>query len=204
MIIQTLAFYLFAGIAIAAGVMVISARNPVHSVLFLILAFFNSAGLFILMGAEFLAMILVVVYVGAVAVLFLFVVMMLDINFVELRQGFLQYLPIGGMIGLILLVELVLVFGAWVAAPGASAGLRLPTPPVDQVTNTHALGGVLYTQYIYLFQAAGLILLVAMIGAIVLALRDRAGVRRQKIGAQVARRRADSLEIKDVPTGRGI
>ena len=204
MIIQTLAFYLFGGIAIAAGVMVISARNPVHSVLFLILAFFNSAGLFILMGAEFLAMILVVVYVGAVAVLFLFVVMMLDIKFVELRQGFLRYLPIGGMIGLILLVELALVFGAWVAAPGAAARLRLPMPPPDQVSNTHALGAVLYTKYVYLFQAAGLVLLVAMIGAIVLTLRDRAGVRRQRIAAQVARRRADSLEIKDVPTGRGI
>ena len=203
MIVQALAFYLFAGTALAAGVMVVAARNPVHSVLFLILAFFNSAGLFVLMGAEFLAMILVVVYVGAVAVLFLFVVMMLDINFVELRRGFLQYLPIGGLIGLVLLVELLLVFGAWVAAPEALATAQRPIPPVGQVTNTHALGAVLYTDYVYLFQAAGLILLVAMIGAIVLTLRQREGVRRQSIAAQVARGKR-SVEIKDVATGSGI
>jgi len=203
MIVQALAFYLFAGTALAAGVMVVAARNPVHSVLFLILAFFNSAGLFVLMGAEFLAMILVVVYVGAVAVLFLFVVMMLDINFVELRRGFLQYLPIGGLIGLVLLVELVLVFGAWVAAPEALATAQRPIPPVGQVTNTHALGAVLYTDYVYLFQAAGLILLVAMIGAIVLTLRQREGVRRQSIAAQVARGKR-SVEVKDVATGSGI
>jgi len=203
MIVQALAFYLFAGTALAAGVMVVGARNPVHSVLFLILAFFNSAGLFVLLGAEFLAMILVVVYVGAVAVLFLFVVMMLDINFVELRRGFLQYLPIGGLIGLVLLVELLLVFGAWVAAPEASATAQRPIPPVGEVTNTHALGAVLYTDYVYLFQAAGLILLVAMIGAIVLTLRQREGVRRQSIAAQVARGKR-SVEIKDVTTGSGI
>jgi len=203
MIVQALAFYLFAGTALAAGVMVVAARNPVHSVLFLILAFFNSAGLFVLMGAEFLAMILVVVYVGAVAVLFLFVVMMLDINFVELRRGFLQYLPIGGLIGLVLLVELLLVFGAWVAAPEALATAQRPIPPVGQVTNTHALGAVLYTDYVYLFQAAGLILLVAMIGAIVLTLRQREGVRRQSIAAQVARGKR-SVEVKDVATGSGI
>src|SRR5262247_3275110 len=135
-------FYLFALVAIASGVMVVSARNPVHSVLFLILCFFNAAGLFVLLGAEFLAMILVIVYVGAVAVLFLFVVMMLDINFVALRHGFLQYLPIGALIGLVLLVELVLVFGAWVAAPGAATSLHLPVPPLAQATNTHALGDV--------------------------------------------------------------
>jgi len=203
MIVQALAFYLFAGTALAAGVMVVAARNPVHSVLFLILAFFNSAGLFVLMGAEFLAMILVVVYVGAVAVLFLFVVMMLDINFVELRRGFLQYLPIGGLIGLVLLVELLLVFGAWVAAPEALATAQRPIPPVGQVTNTHALGAVLYTDYVYLFQAAGLVLLVAMIGAIVLTLRQREGVRRQSIAAQVARGKR-SVEVKDVATGSGI
>jgi NADH-quinone oxidoreductase subunit J len=204
MIVQALAFYLFAAIAVAAGVMVISARNPVHSVLFLILAFFNSAGLFVLMGAEFLAMILVVVYVGAVAVLFLFVVMMLDINFVELRQGFLQYLPLGGLIGLVLLVELALVAGAWVAAPEAGAVAGLPVLPPDQVTNTQALGEVIYTKYVYLFQAAGLVLLVAMVGAIVLTLRQREGVRRQRIGAQIARRRDEAIEVKKVSSGSGV
>ena len=204
MIIQALAFYLFAAITAAAGVMVISARNPVHSVLFLILAFFNASGLFVLMGAEFLAMILVVVYVGAVAVLFLFVVMMLDINFTELRQGFLQYLPIGALVGIILLAELIMVVGAWVVAPEAGMATSLPIAPPDQVTNTQALGEVLYTKYIYLFQAAGLVLLVAMIGAIVLTLRQREGVRRQKIGEQVSRPRGSTIEVKDVPSGSGI
>ncbi len=202
MIIQALAFYLFAAVAVASGVMVIGARNPVHSVLFLILAFFNSAGLFVLLGAEFLAMILVVVYVGAVAVLFLFVVMMLDINFVALREGLLRYLPIGALIGLILLAELVLVFGAWVVAPSARQLAVVPVRP--DLTNAEALGRVLYTNYFYLFQTAGLILLVAMIGAIVLTLRQREGVRRQKIGVQVSRRRADTIEVKDVPSGSGI
>ncbi len=202
MILQALAFYLFAFVAVASGVMVISSRNPVHSVLFLILAFFNAAGLFVLMGAEFLAMILVVVYVGAVAVLFLFVVMMLDINYVEMRKGFLQYLPVGGLIGLILLVELAFVVGAWVAAPGAVASI--PIAPPEQVHNTRALGNVIYTDYIYLFQAAGLILLVAMVGAIVLTLRQREGVRRQSIAGQIGRKRADSIELKDVPTGSGV
>jgi NADH-quinone oxidoreductase subunit J len=202
MIVQALAFYLFAAVAVASGVMVIGARNPVHSVLFLILAFFNSAGLFVLMGAEFLAMILVVVYVGAVAVLFLFVVMMLDINFVALREGFLRYLPIGALIGLILLVELVLVFGAWIVAPSAPSLVAVPVRP--DITNAEALGRVLYTDYLYLFQTAGLILLVAMIGAIVLTLRHREGVRRQKIAAQVSRTRAQTLEVKDVPTGSGV
>ena len=204
MIVQALAFYLFAAVAVGAGVMVISARNPVHSVLFLIMAFFNSAGLFVLMGAEFLAMILVVVYVGAVAVLFLFVVMMLDINFVELRQGFLQYLPLGGLIGLVLLVELALVAGAWVIAPEAEAMAGLPVLPPDQVTNTQALGEVLYTKYVYLFQASGLVLLVAMVGAIVLTLRQREGVRRQKIGAQISRRRDEAIEVKKVPSRSGV
>jgi len=202
MIIQAIAFYLFAVVVVASGVMVIAARNPVHSVLFLILAFFNSAGLFVLMGAEFLAMILVVVYVGAVAVLFLFVVMMLDINFVALREGFLRYLPIGMVIGLILLVELIFVFGAWVIAPSAPQMVVAPIHP--DVTNTEALGRILYTDYLYLFQTAGLILLVAMIGAIVLTLRQRVDVRRQSIAAQVSRRRADTLEVKDVPSGSGI
>jgi NADH-quinone oxidoreductase subunit J len=202
MIIQAIAFYLFAAVAVASGVMVIGARNPVHSVLFLILAFFNSAGLFVLLGAELLAMILVVVYVGAVAVLFLFVVMMLDINFVALREGFIRYLPIGALIGLILLAELVLVFGAWAVAPGAHQLAIAPVRP--DLTNAEALGRVLYTQYFYLFQTAGLILLVAMIGAIVLTLRQREGVRRQSIATQVSRRRADTIEVKDVPTGSGI
>jgi NADH-quinone oxidoreductase subunit J len=201
MILQGLIFYLFSAVAVAAGVMVISARNPVHSVLFLILAFFNGAGLFVLLGAEFLAMILVIVYVGAVAVLFLFVVMMLDINFAELRQGFLNYLPIGGMIGLILLVELALVFGSWVIAPEAATAAAAPTPDIARVTNTHALGVLLYTRYVYLFQAAGLILLVAMIGAIVLTLRVRKGVRKQKISRQVAR--GKTVELKKVPTRGG-
>ena len=204
MIVQGLAFYLFAFVAIASGVMVISARNPVHSVLFLILAFFNSAGLFVLMGAEFLAMILVVVYVGAVAVLFLFVVMMLDINFVELREGFLQYLPIGALIGIILLAELILIAGSWVAAPEVASVAASPVPPVDQVSNTQALGRLIYTKYIYFFQAAGLVLLVAMVGAIVLTLRQRAGVRKQRISDQLARRREDAVEVVKVETGSGI
>ncbi len=204
MIIQALAFYLFALTAIAAGVMVISARNPVHSVLFLILAFFNTAGLFVLIGAEFLAMILVVVYVGAVAVLFLFVVMMLDINFAELREGFLQYLPIGALVGIILAAELVLIFGSWVINPEASQIIAAPISAPDEITNTHALGQLLYTEYVYLFQAAGLVLLVAMIGAIVLTLRRRPNVRRQRVAEQISRPVEDVIEIKDVPTGSGI
>ena len=204
MIIQVIAFYAFAAVTVAAGVMVISARNPVHSVLFLILAFFNAAGLFVLMGAEFLAFILVIVYVGAVAVLFLFVVMMLDINFVALRQGFLQYLPVGALVGIILLVELIFITGAWVVAPDAGGLLAAKAPALDQVTNTEALGRLIYTQYVYLFQAAGLVLLVAMIGAIVLTLRSRPGVRRQKIADQIGRRRGDAVEVKDVPVGKGV
>ena len=204
MLVQALAFYLFAGVAVASGVMVISARNPVHSVLFLILAFFNAAGLFILMGAEFLAMILVVVYVGAVAVLFLFVVMMLDINFVELRQGFMQYLPFGALVAVVLLAELALVLGSWLASPAAHTVARVPTPPAAQVTNTHALGAVLYTDYIYLFQAAGMILLISMIGAIVLTLRQREGVRKQSIWHQQARRREQTVELKKIPTRTGV
>jgi len=184
--------------------MVIAARNPVHSVLFLILAFFNGAGLFVLMGAEFLAMILVIVYVGAVAVLFLFVVMMLDVDLVAIREGFLQYLPIGGLIGIILLVELLLVLGTWIAVPETAAVAGVPIPPPDQVSNTRALGAVLYTKYVYLFQASGLILLVAMIGAIVLTLRRRDGVRRQSISEQVGRRRDESVEVKKVPSRSGV
>ena len=204
MIIQGLAFYMFAAITVAAAVLVISARNPVHSVLFLILAFFNAAGLFVLMGAEFIAMILVIVYVGAVAVLFLFVVMMLNINFTELRQGFLQYLPIGGLIGLVLLAELVLIVGSWVVAPEGSVKLASPAPPMETITNTHAIGNVLYTDYIYLFQAAGVVLLIAMVGAIVLTHRGREGVRRQRISQQVSRTREQSVELKKVEPGSGI
>jgi NADH-quinone oxidoreductase subunit J len=204
MILQTIMFYLFAAVAIASGVMVVSARNPVHSVLFLILAFFNSAGLFVLLGAEFLAMILVIVYVGAVAVLFLFVVMMLDVDFAELRGGFMRYLPIGALIGLILLAELLLVFGSWVIAPGVAGLAAAPLPPGGaQVTNTRALGDLLYTRYLFAFQAAGLILLVAMIGAIVLTLRRRVGVRRQSIPAQLARTRAQAVAVVKVPLGGG-
>jgi NADH-quinone oxidoreductase subunit J len=183
--------------------MVIAAKNPVHSVLFLILAFVNAAGLFVLLGAEFLAMILIIVYVGAVAVLFLFVVMMLDINFVELREGFLRYSPIGALVGVVLLIELGIGFTAWQAAPAMSASV--PAIPADSsVTNTHALGLILYTKYFYLFQAAGLVLLVAMIGAIVLTLRHREGVRRQSISAQVGRRREETLEVRKVQSGSGV
>jgi len=203
MIIQALAFWLFAIVLVAAGAMVVTARNPVHSVLFLILAFFNAAGLFVLLGAEFLAMILVVVYVGAVAVLFLFVVMMLDINFAELREGFLRYLPIGTLIGLVLLAELLLVFGAWITAPDVAAAITAPAPPAARVPNTVALGTLLYTRYVYVFQAAGVILLIAMIGAIVLTLRRRPDVRRQRIAVQHARSRRETIELVKVPPGQG-
>jgi len=204
MIIQALAFYAFAAVLLAAAIMVVGARNPVHSVLFLILAFFNAAGLFVLAGAEFLAMILVVVYVGAVAVLFLFVVMMLDINFSELRAGFIQYLPVGALVGLILLAELILVFGAWAVSPDAASVAADPITLDPGRTNTQQLGAVLYTKYVYLFQAAGVILLIAMIGAIVLTLRHREDVRRQKIPQQIGRRREDSVELKKVPSGGGV
>jgi NADH-quinone oxidoreductase subunit J len=204
-VIQAIAFYALSFIAVAAGFLVISARNPVHSVLFLILAFFTSAGLFLLLGAEFLALILVVVYVGAVAVLFLFVVMMLDIDFVALRQGFLQYLPIGALVGLILLTELILVLGAYFApVPEAAFTGRVPVPALDQATNTEALAQILYTNYIYFFQAAGIILLIAMIGAIVLTLRHREGVKRQDVAAQVGRRPEEAVEMKKVKPGQGI
>ena len=202
--LQAITFYVFACVTVAAGVMVISSRNPVHSVLFLILAFFNAAGLFVLLGAEFLAMILVIVYVGAVAVLFLFVVMMLDINFVELRQGFLQYLPVGGLIGLILIVELLLVVSGWVIKPGKISGAAINSEAAANITNTLALGRLIYTDYIYLFQAAGLILLVAMVGAIVLTLRRREGVKRQRIADQLDRNPEEAIEVVKVDTGSGI
>jgi NADH-quinone oxidoreductase subunit J len=205
MTVASLFFYVFAIVAVASAFMVIAARNPVHSVLFLILTFVNASGLFILLGAEFLAMMLIVVYVGAVAVLFLFVVMMLDIDFAELRSGFTRYLPIGALIGFILLAELLLIFGSWVIAPGV-AGLKAAPLPANAgaLTNTRALGELLYTRYIFAFQAAGVILLVAMIGAIVLTLRARVGVRHQSIARQLARTRAESVEVVKVPIGVGV
>jgi len=197
-------FYLFAVVAIASAVMVIASRNPVHSVLFLILTFFNASGLFILLGAEFMAMILVVVYVGAVAVLFLFVVMMLDIDFSELREGMLTYAPFGMVVGLILFTELALVLGVWAFSPEAAGALAAPTPAASVTTNTEALGQLLYTRYIYYFQAAGLVLLVAMIGAIVLTLRHKEGVKRQNISDQVARGPETAVEVRKVKPGQGI
>ncbi len=189
-------FYLFSAIMLASAFMVIAARNPVHSVLFLILAFVNAAGLFLLAGAEFLGMILIVVYVGAVAVLFLFVVMMLDVDFAEMKRGFLQVLPIGAIVGAIVAIELTLVAGSWVIAPEGSAALGAPVKA--GVGNTQALGQVLYTQYLLFFQLAGLVLLTAMIGAIVLTLRHKV-VKRQNIPDQVARTQAGVVEIKKVP-----
>jgi len=198
--IAALAFYAFAAVLIGSAVMVVTSRNPVHSVLFLILAFFNAAGLFLIAGAEFLAMILVIVYVGAVAVLFLFVVMMLDIDFARLREGFQRYAPVGALIGLVLLVQLVMVMISWRMAPGAMP-LRLNETPSD-IPNAQALGRILYTDYIYLFQGCGLILLVAMIGAIVLTLRDKPNSKRQNIAEQIAR--AGSVTNVAVPTGAGL
>ena len=202
MIIPTLFFYLFAGACVASAVMVIASRNPVHSVLFLILAFVNASGLFILLGAEFLAMILVVVYVGAVAVLFLFVIMMLDVDFAELRQGFLNYLPFGMLIGAIFLAELVLAVGGWVINPNIAKSLGSPIPA--GISNTEALGLVLYTKYIHYFQVAGLILLVAMVGAIVLTLRHKTNVRRQDISVQNARTKETAMTVVKVTPGQGL
>jgi NADH-quinone oxidoreductase subunit J len=204
MIVSALFFYLFAGVCIASAFMVIAAKNPVHSVLFLILAFVNASGLFVLMGAEFLAMILVVVYVGAVAVLFLFVVMMLDVDFAEFRQGSLQYLPIGALVGLIVLAELLLVVVGWTIAPDMAQTITAPIPPIASTTNTEALGQVLYTRYIYYFQASGVVLLVAMIGAIVLTLRHKPSVKRQNIAQQVARTKATAMDIVKVRPGQGL
>ncbi|MCC6949121.1 MAG: NADH-quinone oxidoreductase subunit J [Bradyrhizobiaceae bacterium] len=204
MTVAALFFYLFAAVTVASAFMVIAAKNPVHSVLFLILAFVNAAGLFLLLGAEFLAMILVVVYVGAVAVLFLFVVMMLDVDFTEMRQGFLQYLPVGALVGLIFLVELVLVVGVWATSPALVRAAEAPLVSADRITNTEAIGRVLYTTYIHYFQLAGIVLLVAMIGAIVLTLRHKPNVKRQDIAAQVGRRVADAVEVVKVKPGQGI
>jgi len=201
--LEAVFFYLFAFMAVAAAFMVIAARNPVHSVLYLILTFFNAAALFLLTGAEFLAMILLVVYVGAVAVLFLFVVMMLDVDFAELKQGALQYAPIGAVVGLILLAELVIVVGGYTFSPDLGKAIAEPTPDLATRHNTAALGDILYTDYLFFFQIAGMVLLVAMIGAIVLTLRHKPGIKRQSIAAQVARDKT-AIEIKKVETGKGI
>jgi NADH-quinone oxidoreductase subunit J len=202
--LEAIFFYLFAFVAVAAAFMVISARNPVHSVLYLILTFFNAAALFLLTGAEFLAMILLVVYVGAVAVLFLFVVMMLDVDFAELKRGSLAYAPIGALVGIILAAELIVVLGGYAFAPDLASTVSQPTPPLAVRSNTAALGDILYTNYFMFFQVAGLILLVAMIGAIVLTLRHKQGVKRQSIPAQVARTPATAIEVRKVETGKGI
>ena len=202
MILPALFFYLFAGICVASAVMVVVSRNPVHSVLYLILAFVNASGLFVLMGAEFLAMILIVVYVGAVAVLFLFVIMMLDVDFAELREGFIQYLPVGIVIGGIFMFELLLTVGAWVINPTVTKQITAPIP--INVSNTEALGLVLYTQYIHYFQLAGMVLLVAMIGAIVLTLRHKANVKRQDINVQNARTPELAMAVRKVASGQGL
>jgi len=204
MSVAGLFFYLFATVCVGSAFMVISSRNPVHSVLFLILTFFNAAGLFMLMGAEFLALILIVVYVGAVAVLFLFVVMMLDVDFAELREGFLQYLPIGGIIGVVLLVELVLVLGGLNLDPDAAQVAVQPVPDMAETSNIEAIGNLLYTKYIFFFQLAGLILLVAMIGAIVLTLSHRPNVKRQNISEQVGRDPELAVTLHNVKSGEGI
>jgi NADH-quinone oxidoreductase subunit J len=199
--IATIFFYIFAVILVASAATVVSARNPVHAVLFLILAFFNAAALFLIAGAEFLAMVLVIVYVGAVALFFLFVVMMLDVDFAELRGGFQRYLPVGAAVGAVLFVELLMIYGGWQITPGAAA-LRLS--PAPAISNTQALGNVLYTDYIFLFQVSGLVLLVAMIGAIVLTLRDRKTSRHQNIAAQTSRTAAETLELVEVRIGAGV
>jgi NADH-quinone oxidoreductase subunit J len=205
MLLQAIAFYVFAAVVVASGVMVVVSRNPVYSVLFLILAFFNAAALFVLIGAEFIAMILIIVYVGAVAVLFLFVVMMLDINMARLKEGFLDYLPIGAMIGAAMLAEVLFGLGVW--GTGSSdtvqAFNRAGIPPVT-IDNTRAIGQVLYTQYFYLFQVAGLVLLVAMIGAIVLTLRSRPGVRRQRVSDQLYRSKEETMTVVKVPSREGV
>ena len=204
MALQALFFYLFAFVAVASAFMVIWAKNPVHSVLFLILTFVNASGLFLLTGAEFLAMILLVVYVGAVAVLFLFVVMMLDIDFTKLRAQALDYAPVGVLIGLILAAELVIVIGGSVFTPTVAKSISMPIPPIASRTNTAALGDVLYTHYVYFFQIAGLVLLVAMIGAIVLTLKHRTDIKRQNIARQVARTPETAISVVNPKPGQGI
>jgi NADH-quinone oxidoreductase subunit J len=198
------AFYLFAITVVTAGLFVVISKNPVHSVLWLILAFLSSAGLFVLLGAEFVAMLMIIVYVGAVAVLFLFVVMMLDVDFAELRGELAKFVPLAGLIGVILLMELALVFGVWQSADEAMAMREAVTPDMSEVQNTAALGQLIYTKYIYMFQASGLILLVAMIGAIVLTLRHRKDIKRQDILSQIYRDPAEQMELKDVKPGQGL
>ncbi|SIO27735.1 NADH dehydrogenase subunit J [Rhodovulum sp. ES.010] len=204
MSVADFAFYCFATVTVASGLFVVLARNPVHSVLWLILAFLSSAGLFVLLGAEFVAMLLVIVYVGAVAVLFLFVVMMLDVDFSELKARMVEYLPIAGLIGAVFLAQLVMVFGAWQTADGVVELRRAPLPEEQGRHNTAALGDLIYDDYIHLFQVAGLILLVAMIGAIVLTLRHRPNVKRQNVLAQMYRDPAKAMELKDVKPGQGL
>lgn len=201
--LQSIAFYLLAATAVASGLLVVTARNPVHSVLWLILAFFSSAGLFVLLGAEFLAMLLVVVYVGAVAVLFLFVVMMLDVDFVRLREGYATYLPLAAIVAGILLAEMIMI-SIVVVQGGAAADATGPVAATADVSNIQTIGRVLYTDYVYFFQAAGIVLLIAMIGAIVLTLRHKVSVKRQDPGAQTNRDRKTSVEIKGVVTGVGV
>lgn len=211
MSIAAIAFFVFAAAAIASALMVVASKNPVHSVLFLITAFISAAGLFVLMGAEYLAMLLVVVYVGAVAVLFLFVVMMLDVDFVELKQGFLQYLPVAGVLATIVVVELIMVVAVWKTPSDAEFARAHPAPTAAETitdpngpTNIEALGLILYTDYIHYFQIAGIILLVAMIGAIILTFRTREGVRKQDPAAQVARKREEGVELIDIKSGQGL
>ena len=203
MYLYSITFYVFSLVAVLSALMVISARNPVHSVLFLILSFVNASGLFVLLGAEFLAMILVVVYVGAVAVLFLFVVMMLDINFVKLREGFLQYLPFGALLGIVLIIELGILFLTRSFSEN-SLSKFVESPVMNEVENTKLIGQVLYTDYFYLFQISGLILLVAMVGSITLTLRDRGQVKRQNISQQNYLNANDSIEKKNIKLGEGI
>lgn len=202
--IADFAFYAFATVVLIAGLMVVISRNPVHSVLWLILAFLSSAGLFVLLGAEFVAMLLIIVYVGAVAVLFLFVVMMLDVDFSALKAEMTKYLPLAALVGLVLLMQMTLLFGAWQTADGAMGLRAAVTPDINEVHNTHALGMIIYDQYFILFQVSGLILLVAMIGAIVLTLRKRKDVKRQDVLAQMYRDPAKAMELKDVKPGQGL
>ncbi len=204
MTIADFTFYMFSVAVIVGGLLTVTARNPVHSVLWLILAFISGAGLFVLLGAEFVAMLVVIVYVGAVAVLFLFVVMMLDVDFAGLKAEMAKYVPLAGLIGLILLMQLALAYGSWSFSEGAEGRLASPTPPIDEIHNTKALGLILYDRYFLLFQLSGLILLVAMVGAIVLTLRHRADIKRQDVLAQMYRDPAKAMELKDVKPGQGL
>ncbi len=203
MILLSITFYLFSSVAVLSALMVISAKNPVHSVLFLILSFVNASGLFVLLGAEFLAMILVVVYVGAVAVLFLFVVMMLDINYIKLREGFLQYLPFGALLGIVLVIELGILFLTDITSNNINSKVLIE-PKISEIENTKMIGAILYTKYFYLFQICGIILLVAMIGSITLTLRDKGGVKRQDINVQNTIKASSAIEKKKVKLGDGI